>query len=74
MNKAIVADASCARERGRRKFPLAPLAAAIALYLSGAAQAATIAVNDASDDSVAGKCTRQENAREVRARQVRRRS
>lgn len=60
MNKAIVADAPCAPERRRRKFPLAPLAAAVALCISGAAQAATIAVNDASDDSVAGKCTLQD--------------
>jgi len=60
MNKTFVADALRARGRRHGKFPLAPLAAAIALYLSGAAQAATIAVNDASDDSVAGKCTLQD--------------
>src|SRR4051794_16556129 len=46
------------RERGsRRSFRLLPLAAAIALVCSGATHAATIAVNDTSDDSVPGKCT-----------------
>jgi len=46
------------RERAlRRSFRLLPLAAAIALVCSGTAHAATIAVNDASDDSVPGKCT-----------------
>jgi len=40
-----------------RRPRLAPLAAAVTLYFSAHANAATIAVNDASDDSVLGKCT-----------------
>ena len=36
---------------------MAPLAAAVALCFSGLGHGATIAVNDPSDDSVAGKCT-----------------
>lgn len=46
-----------AKHSARQHLRLMPLAAAVALCFSGAAQAATITVNDANDDSVPGKCT-----------------
>ena len=52
-SKQVWSSASAARTR----FRVLPLAAAIAFCCAGYANAATIAVNDASDDSLPGKCT-----------------
>lgn len=57
MRDTTLATALRASDPVRRNFRPGPLAAAVALCLSGAAHAAIISVNDASDDSVPGKCT-----------------
>jgi len=57
MRDANLATMQRAGNPARRSLRALPLAAAVALCLGGPARAATISVNDASDDSVPGKCT-----------------